>query len=160
MTLRFAPLDADEIDRWPEQVSRFHLQLYGAGHVGRALVRLLATLPCTVEWIDEREEEFPASWPGGWPAHVEKVCVDSVEAEVAAAPAGSFYLVLTHQHDLDLRITEAILRRNDFGFFGLIGSKTKRARFIHRLLDRGVVARGDRSHDVPHRRAGDRGQGA
>jgi xanthine dehydrogenase accessory factor len=92
--------------------------------------------PCAVEWIDEREEDS-GDLAGGWPAHGEGL-LRSVEAEVATAPPGTFYLVLTHQHDLDLRITEAILRRNDFGFFGLIGSKTKKARFIHRLQDRGV----------------------
>jgi xanthine dehydrogenase accessory factor len=48
--------------------------------------------------------------------------------------------VLTHSHDLDLRITEAILRRGDFAYCGLIGSKTKRARFVHRFGQRGVPA--------------------
>lgn len=138
VTLGFAPLDDHALTRWPQPPVRFHLQLYGAGHVGRAIVRLLATLPCQVQWIDEREEEFPAQWPPGWPPQVERVCVDAVEAEVAGAPPGACYLVMTHQHDLDLRLAEAILRRGDFGFFGLIGSKTKRARFIHRLQARGV----------------------
>ena len=55
------------------------------------------------------------------------------------APPGAFYLVLTHQHDLDLRITEAILKRGDFGFLGLIGSKTKKARFVHRFEQRGIA---------------------
>ena len=55
------------------------------------------------------------------------------------APAGAFYHVLTHDHDLDLRITEAILRRGDFGFLGLIGSKTKRQRFVHRFEQRGLA---------------------
>ena len=48
--------------------------------------------------------------------------------------------MLTHQHDLDLRITEAILRRGDFGFLGLIGSRTKKQRFIHRFEQRGIAA--------------------
>jgi xanthine dehydrogenase accessory factor len=139
VTLRFAALTEAELARWPEQAPMFHLQLYGAGHVGRAIVRLLATLPCTVQWIDEREHEFPAAWPQGWPPQVERLCVDAVEAEVARAPPGACYLVLTHRHDLDLRLTEAILRRGDFGYFGLIGSKTKRERFIHRLQARGIA---------------------
>lgn len=138
VTLRFAALTEAELARWPEQAPLFHLQLYGAGHVGRAVVRLLATLPCTVQWIDEREHEFPAAWPQGWPPHVERLCVDAIEAEVDHAPPGACYLVLTHRHDLDLRLTEAILRRGDFTYFGLIGSKTKRARFIHRLQALGV----------------------
>lgn len=55
------------------------------------------------------------------------------------APAGGYFLVLTHNHDLDLRITEAILKRGDFGYLGLIGSKTKRQRFIHRFEQRGIA---------------------
>jgi xanthine dehydrogenase accessory factor len=61
-----------------------------------------------------------------------------VTAEVAAAPAGCCYLVLTHSHDLDLALTTAILQRGDVGWFGLIGSRTKRARFESRLRQRGV----------------------
>jgi xanthine dehydrogenase accessory factor len=140
VTLRWALLDEAAWAAWPEAPGRFHLQLYGAGHVGQALVRLLATLPCRVQWIDEREEAFPAQWPSGWPSQVERVCVDSVEAEVRHAPHDACYLVMTHQHDLDLRITEAIARRGDFRYFGLIGSKTKRARFEHRLAERGIPA--------------------
>ena len=140
VSLRFERLSARHVDAWPDDAPLFHLQLYGAGHVGRAIARLLATLPVTVDWIDEREDEFPSTLPDhGWPAHIRRTAVDAVEAEVREAPPGSFYLVLTHQHDLDLRITEAILRRGDFGFLGLIGSKTKRARFVHHFEARGIV---------------------
>ena len=131
-------LDAKALAAWPPAAPRFHLQLYGAGHVGRAIVRALAPLNVRVDWIDEREDEFPHA-TAALPAHIRKVCVDTIEAEVRDAPRGAFYLVLTHQHDLDLRITEAILRRGDFGFLGLIGSKTKRARFIHRFEQRGIA---------------------
>jgi xanthine dehydrogenase accessory factor len=137
VTLGFGALDAAALARWPRPEPLFHLQLYGAGHVGRAIVALLATLDVQVDWIDEREDEFPATT---WPAHIHTLSVDAVEAEVAHAPAGAFYLVLTHRHDLDLRITEAILRRGDFGFLGLIGSKTKRERFVHRFEERGIDA--------------------
>ncbi len=140
MNLRFEPLRAGHLADWPPSAPRFHLQLYGAGHVGRAIARLLAELPVQVDWIDERDDEFPQTLgSGGWPAHIRRVAVDAVEGEVRAAPPGARYLVLTHQHDLDLRITEAILRRGDFSFFGLIGSKTKRERFTHRLQERGVA---------------------
>ncbi len=147
VTLGYAALDAAALARWPSAPPRFHLQLYGAGHVGRAIAQALAPLHVLVDWIDEREEEFPAQFPlhGGdhsndWPAHLRKVCVDAVEAEVSTAPPGAFYLVLTHRHDLDQRISEAILSRADFGFFGLIGSQTKRARFMHRFAQRGLDA--------------------
>ena len=117
------------------------MQLYGAGHVGRSIATLLATLDVRVDWIDERAEQFPpaTTLDATWPAHIRQVCVDAVEAEVRLAPPGAFYLVLTHDHDLDLRITEAILRRGDFAFLGLIGSRTKRERFVHRFERRGVA---------------------
>lgn len=136
VTLRTAPLSAARLAGWVAAPPRFFLQLYGAGHVGRAIAALLAGIDCRVQWIDERESEFPQ---GPLPPHIERVCVDAVEAEVALAPPGAFYLVLTHQHDLDLRITEAVLRRGDFGFLGLIGSATKRARFLHRFEERGIT---------------------
>ncbi len=142
VTLGYEILHADVLARWSEPAPLFHLQLYGAGHVGRAIATLLATLDVTVDWIDEREHEFPPLTTLGtpWPAHIRQVCVDAVESEVRSAPPGAFYLVLTHEHDLDLRITEAILKRGDFGYLGLIGSKTKRQRFIHRFEQRGVPA--------------------
>ncbi|WP_298831792.1 xanthine dehydrogenase accessory protein XdhC [uncultured Piscinibacter sp.] len=136
VTLSFARLDAQGLATWPPAAPRFHLQLYGAGHVGRAIVRALAPLHVRVDWIDERDEEFPPD--AVLPAHTRKVCVDAIESEVTQAPRGAFYLVLTHRHDLDLRIGVAILRRGDFGFFGLIGSATKRARFIHRFEAMGI----------------------
>jgi len=59
---------------------------------------------------------------------------------VRLAPPGAFYLVLTHSHELDLALTEAIARRGDFAYLGLIGSATKRARFFNRLAQRGIDA--------------------
>lgn len=138
VTLGFTRLDAKTLGAWPKAAPRFHLQLYGAGHVGRAIVAALAPLNVVVDWIDERDAEFPPD--AELPAQVRKVCVDAIEGEVAGAPRGAFYLVLTHQHDLDLRIGEAILGRGDFAFFGLIGSKTKRQRFIRRYEARGIPA--------------------
>ncbi|MBC8055512.1 MAG: xanthine dehydrogenase accessory protein XdhC [Rhizobiales bacterium] len=142
VTLAYGPLDAEALARWPLPAPLFHLQLFGAGHVGRAIATLLATLDVSVDWIDEREDEFPPTTTLGtqWPAHIRRVCVDAVEGEVRVAPPGAFYLVLTHDHDLDLRITEAVLRRGDFAYLGLIGSKTKRQRFVHRFEQRGVAS--------------------
>lgn len=133
--LRYTLLHEASPGDWALPAPRFVLQLYGAGHVGRAIVRLLEGIDCRVQWIDERESEFPA---GPAAPHIERLCVEPVEAEVCQASPGAFYLVLTHSHDLDLRITETILRRGDFGFLGLIGSKTKRQRFVHRFAARGI----------------------
>lgn len=135
LTLHTAPLTAAALAAWPEPVPRFVLQLYGAGHVGRAIVAALAPVDCRVTWLDEREDQFPLT-PD--PHQVQRLCVEPVEAEVAMAPRGAFYLVLTHSHDLDQRITEAVLKRADFGWLGLIGSATKRARFLHRFEQRGI----------------------
>lgn len=136
LTLVFMPLAQAVPQQWVQPPPRFELQLYGAGHVGRAIVKLLEGMDCRVQWIDERESEFPAH---PLPPHIERVCVEPVDAEVATAAPGSFFLVLTHSHDLDLAITHAILKRGDFAWFGLIGSATKRARFEHRMRERGIA---------------------
>jgi xanthine dehydrogenase accessory factor len=109
------------------------IAVFGAGHVGRALVPLLASLPCRVRWIDSREQEFPEQIPHG----VSKIVSEEPVDEIDNLPAGSYCIVMTHNHQLDLELTAAILKRNDFAYFGLIGSKTKRVKFEHRLRDRG-----------------------
>ncbi len=136
LDLRTERLNANALATWPEVPVLFTLQLYGAGHVGRAIVQLLQTLACRVQWIDEREAEFPAEASA---PHVERLCVEWVQTEVRNAPPGAYYLVLTHSHALDLAITEAVLRRGDFGYLGLIGSATKRAKFLRRFEQRGIA---------------------
>lgn len=113
-----------------------HITVFGAGHVGRVLVPLLANLPCRVRWVDARSQEFPAVLPAG----VEAIVNDDPVEEVDRLRPGSYCLVMTHDHQLDLALSEAILRRGDTQWFGLIGSNTKRARFEHRLRDRGLAA--------------------
>ena len=136
LTLRYAPLADSRPDTWDLPAPRFALQLYGAGHVGRAIVRLLEGIPCEVSWIDARDGEFPRE-PSA--PHIQRICSEPVEAEVASAPSGACYLVLTHSHALDQAVTEAILKRGDFAYLGLIGSRTKRARFLHRFEARGIA---------------------
>lgn len=135
VTLRYRMLDAASLAAWSSTIHVPTIQVYGAGHVGQAIVHLLGTLDVDVQWIDERESAFPRA-PST--ANIRRVCVEPVEAEVAVAPPDCLHLVLTHQHDLDLRIVEAILRRGDFAYLGLIGSMTKRRRFEHLLTQRGV----------------------
>lgn len=135
LRLRYTALADDPPQHWQGPPPRFVLHLFGAGHVGRAIVNLLAAVPCRVRWIDARESEFPDV---ALPPHIERVCAEPVEAEVAAAAPGDAFLVLTHSHDLDLAITRAIVARGDHGFFGLIGSATKRAKFERRLAERGA----------------------
>lgn len=108
--------------------------LFGAGHVGAAIVRALAELPCRVTWVDERDDLFPAALPAN--ATVE--ATDTPESLVANAAHGTTFLVMTHSHALDLRLSHAILSRPGHDWFGLIGSETKRRQFEHRLRERGV----------------------
>lgn len=112
----------------------FRIEVFGAGHVGQALLRVLAGLPCRVRWIDEREAQFPSAVPD----NVAVLSVDVPAAEVDAAPAGAWFLVMTHSHALDQDICERVMRRGDFSYLGLIGSKTKRAQFERRLAERGI----------------------
>jgi xanthine dehydrogenase accessory factor len=111
------------------------LYLFGAGHVGRALILALAPLPFDVIWIDPREGAFPAAIP----SNVVTIRSENPAAEVADAPSSSFALVMTHSHALDLEIIDAVLRSSRFAYAGLIGSATKRARFSKRLREAGVA---------------------
>jgi xanthine dehydrogenase accessory factor len=112
------------------------LWLFGAGHVGRALAKVLAELPFEVLWLDSRFDGFPEQIPAG----VGHVVAPRLAEAVENAPAGALFLVLTHSHQLDLDICDRVLRRGDFAFLGLIGSATKKARFLHSLKDRGHSA--------------------
>lgn len=130
------PSVACHADGWTDTLvpADMHVVLFGAGHVGHALVQVLAQLPCRVHWVDERDTLFPP----GLPANVTAEASDIPEAVVDHAPAGSYFLVMTHSHALDQSLCERILRRTDIAYFGLIGSKTKRARFEHRMAEHGV----------------------
>jgi len=127
--------------RWlldPVLAPRAHLMLFGAGHVGAAIVRALAELPCRVTWVDERDAMFPASIP----PNVTIEATDTPEALVEHAAPGTSFLVMTHSHALDLRLCHAILARPAHlatsDWFGLIGSSTKRSQFEARLRERGI----------------------
>lgn len=112
----------------------FPIYIFGAGHVARALVQQLGLLHADITLIDSREEAFTGI--DGDRLHT--VITDVPEEEVMAAPAGTYFIVLTHSHAQDFTICEQIFRRQDFAYFGLIGSASKRATFEHRLIDRGL----------------------
>jgi xanthine dehydrogenase accessory factor len=135
VVLEFALLSAERVALLETaQRPLFHLRLFGAGHVGRALVSVLAPMRCEVDWIDERDQVFPPDLP----PHIRSCSVDSPEGEVDQAASGDFYVVMTHRHDLDLHIVERIVRRGDAGFVGLIGSRTKSVRFKTQLQAKGL----------------------
>ncbi len=99
--------------------------LFGAGHVGTALARALVPLPIRVRWIDGRPDVFPDPPLEG----PEVLLTEKPLAEIRAAPAGTAYAVMTHSHALDFELCDAILKRGDFVYLGLIGSRSKRTRF-------------------------------
>jgi len=119
-----------------EEDEDLELYLFGAGHVGSALVRSLRDLPIRINWIDTRDDMLPEQPPAG----VSAICTDTPEAEIDAAAAGSYFLVMTHDHSLDQRLCEQILKRDDFAYFGLIGSASKRRNFETRMRRRSVDA--------------------
>lgn len=143
VTLNFAALDEQALRNWA-QSQGLHIELHGAGHVGQALIKLLADLDFSVRWIDTRDSGTELcglpddACLAALPPHVTWHPCDAPEDEVDDAPAGAIHLVMTHRHDLDLRIIEAILRRHDSLFAGMIGSQTKKAKFLHRLEARGL----------------------
>ncbi|MGH6798883.1 MAG: xanthine dehydrogenase accessory protein XdhC [Roseiarcus sp.] len=108
--------------------------LFGAGHVGRALSLALAPLPFAVRWIDSRREAFPSHAP----ANVALVFAPEPVAELAGAPDGALIVVMTHSHALDLEIVAAALGAERLSFVGLIGSSTKRARFLSQMRSAGL----------------------
>ncbi len=113
--------------------SDFVIFLFGAGHVGRAIARVLEGVPCRLVWIDDRADIFPPARPG----HVETLFAAEPARLVAHAPPGAWFLVMTHSHALDFAICERALARGDFAYLGLIGSKTKRARLAKRMAEAG-----------------------
>jgi len=119
-------------ERFADAATR--LYLFGAGHVGRALVLALAPLPFRTRWIDPRRAAFSERAP----ANVAMVHSEEPAQELAAAPDGAQVLVMTHSHPLDLEIVTEALAQRRFSFVGLIGSATKRARFVGQMRAAGL----------------------
>lgn len=119
--------------RWPV------VALFGGGHVGRALMAVLQTLPLRLHWIDSRDEIFPPDVPA------QVMCEHSqpVQAAVADLPPGALMVIMSFSHAEDLDVVAACLQRQrqqaDVPFIGLIGSRSKWASFSHRLLERGFT---------------------
>jgi len=127
VTLRFEPADGLE----PPQGAPFWI--WGAGHVGRALVDVLAPLPeASLTWIDTGAERFPDTIP----ETVTRLIATDPPRLMPHAPSNAHHLILTYSHDIDLALCDAALRQG-FATCGLIGSATKWARFRSRLAKMG-----------------------
>jgi xanthine dehydrogenase accessory factor len=118
-----------------EAAARPHVYLFGSGHVGHALARALSALPLKVHVVDTRPGELT-----NLPENVETHAVAMPEAVVRSAPAGSAFVILTHDHALDFLIAAEALQRADAPYIGMVGSKTKKARFRSWYLGEGYPA--------------------
>jgi xanthine dehydrogenase accessory factor len=116
----------------------FPVALFGSGHVGAALVKVLATLPCHVRWIDRRDAAFPAADALAGIGNLAIDALDDPATAVDAAPPHTYFVVMTHDHALDFALAERILRRGDYAYFGMMGSHAKRVQFDHRLAAIGI----------------------
>lgn len=125
-------LVTEQIQGWliePLAVPRRELWVWGAGHVGRALVSVMSPLPdLAITWADVAADRFPQVTPPG----VKVLASADLPAQVAEAPVGAEHLVLTYSHALDLELCHRLLQHG-FADSGLIGSATKWARFRSRL---------------------------
>ncbi len=117
----------------PIRGSDFNIAVFGAGHVGTAVIEVLSRLDCNIRWIDSRRNIFRRP-----PPNVRAIESADPPLEVAAMPPGSCYLVMTHSHALDFEICTRILGRDDFAYCGLIGSVSKGRRFEKRLRAEGI----------------------
>jgi xanthine dehydrogenase accessory factor len=142
MDLSFERINSSQYDALQANLDKAcrPIALFGGGHVGRAIVNVLASLPYRVTWIDSRDEIFPED------VHTHVICEhsDPVQSAVGLLTAGSAVLIMSFSHAEDLEIVQECLKRQrragDLPFIGLIGSKTKWATFQNRLRERGFTA--------------------
>jgi len=113
--------------------SDFNIAIFGAGHVGTAVVQSLSALDCNIRWIDSRRNIFRQM-----PPNVRAIESPDPSLEVAAMPADSCFLIMTHSHALDFDICDHVLKRDDAAYCGLIGSRSKRRRFEKRFREQGM----------------------
>lgn len=134
LTHAFLSSDGNLYESFGQQ--RRSVYLFGAGHVGRAMMLSMASLDFDLTWIDSRENALPAIVPG----NVTKVFTPSPVSTLNKASDGAFIVILTHSHSLDLDLVNAALSEDRFGYVGVIGSATKKARFRNRLKNAGLEA--------------------
>jgi len=113
--------------------SQFHIALFGAGHIGKAIATILSEVDCRLSWFDSRNDQFPET--SG--ANVRMIVMDKPEIAVENCPPNTHYLVMTHDHALDQQLCEAIISRSDSQYCGLIGSTTKGLKFRQRFVRKG-----------------------
>jgi xanthine dehydrogenase accessory factor len=124
--------------------------IFGVGHVGLELARILARHDLELHLIDSRPEQLTEQRLAVLADAVAAVHVHNVpvlpEIVLGELPPGTHVLIMTHDHAEDAALCDAVLRQGEFGSIGLIGSASKWARFRRRLSEEGghpaeVIAR-------------------
>ena len=108
--------------------------IYGAGHVGRALINVTNDLQIDRYWVDISKDRFPKNLP----KNLNKLIANDLKIIAHNALPNSIHIVMTFSHHMDEEIVEIILQKNNFFKLGLIGSKTKKIRIFNRLKKRGL----------------------
>ena len=140
--LRFEPISMADAPALADRLRPLltPVALFGGGHVGQALVRILGLLPTAVRWFDSRDDMFPTDLP----SNVHTEYSDPVEVGVVDLVPHSRAFIMSFSHAEDFAVVAACLQRQremgDLPYIGLIGSKTKWATFRHRLEARGFTA--------------------
>ena len=109
--------------------------IYGAGHVGRALINVTNDLQIERYWIDISEDRFPNNIP----KNVNKVVANDLKIIANNSTPNSIHIVMTFSHLIDEEIVETLLDKNNFYKLGLIGSKTKKQIILGRLRKKGIA---------------------
>jgi len=121
--------------------SNMNVIIYGAGHVGQCLATVLQRLPCHTTVYDQRQE-----WLDKLPSEdsregsvIPKRLGDNPFLSVESCPDNACYFVMTHSHELDFDLVEAIISRGDSRYCGLIASNSKAGKFKSRLRRKGFT---------------------
>ena len=123
----------------------FLLHVFGAGHVAQEVARLALRLPCNACFHDTREDwlsqiaDIISNDKSPTGKLSTQLVSDNLYQHVEALKGSASYLVMTHSHELDLEVVEAVLSRNDAAYCGLIASQSKAAKFRQRLQRKGFT---------------------
>lgn len=110
-------------------ITAMRLAVFGAGHVARALMQVLAQCDARIDWVDSRANQFPEEVSG----NVKLVIAEDPVNHIKELSEDHRALILTHDHALDYRLTSSLLSETEIDYIGLIGSDTKAERFFANL---------------------------
>ena len=115
--------------------------IFGIGHVGLELARVLARHDVELHLVDSRADQLTAERLSVLDDAIANVHVHQVpvlpELVIGELPQGTHVLVMTHDHAEDAALCDAALRSDRPATIGLIGSSAKWARFRRKLADEG-----------------------